>query len=422
MPAGVVFVTATDYVTVYPTESETVFIASSTLSGSASTTLLQSAELLSSTIPTTTPQSKTPLQTLETASRIPTMTGISTLQSGFATPITSSEIKPWSDQMASLSLAAVILMVWLLISLLMYALYQRFRGKCHNCARSEQELEKWRKGDLKVITKDMVKSRESLNSQGSFSRSKLAPNGANEDLEEGNTDAERQAAREEALAVLTRPGSVFLKPSLWERTKGMMKPKGKQVEPSPERPPTIGDRFFTLPDVKTTAPLTPKTDYMLPQTRYEPPPTVDYALDPIINRSYSPPSPSVYSRATDYPIKRPGPQQSEHYVPTAPLRSPSREDSNAPKNTYSTYMRDEWRPPHLRPKVVDEGSVVSSTLNIGNPRHRARYDKAQRDMQRGSIADSELQKAVRDVNIIEKQMRGRRRSGGYGGLGEPGKS
>jgi hypothetical protein len=317
MPAGVVFVTATDYVTVYPTVLETATLPSSTLLSSATMTLLPSFELLVPTL-TTLVQSTVPFQPQDTASAEPSLTKIPPLPSGWPTPIMGSETKPWNDQLAGLSLAAVILMVLLLLILFGYAIYQRFHGKCHHCGKHEKELEKWRKGDLKIITKEMVKSRESLNS----SRSDSAPNGAHADLERGDADKERQVHHAKALAALTRPSSVLLKPSLWERAKGMMKPKYKTSKHSPEnRPSTVGDRFFTLSNVETLAPALPQADYMLPQTTYEPPQTTreplqqNYTVDPVIDRAYSPPSPSVYSRATDYLIQRPGSQQSEHYNP-----------------------------------------------------------------------------------------------------------
>lgn len=62
---------------------------------------------------------------------------------------------------------------------------------------------------------------------------------------------------------------------------------------------------------------------------------------------------------------------------------------------------------------------MSSALHIFDPRHRARYIEAQRKVARGTAPEAELQKAVKDVNTIEAQMRGKRRSQRYGGLPNP---
>lgn len=62
---------------------------------------------------------------------------------------------------------------------------------------------------------------------------------------------------------------------------------------------------------------------------------------------------------------------------------------------------------------------MSSALHIFDLRHRGRYTEAPPYVARGTAPEAELQKAVKDVNTIEAQMRAKRRSQRYGGLSNP---
>lgn len=314
--------------------------------------------------------------------------------------------KPWDDTLAKLSLAGIILMVVLLHTFVAYAIYERFRGKCDKCAMNEDKLRKWESGELKRITKDMVMARGTLDSRAPGSTA--APNGSEIDIEAGivrDSTAEQTAHRANALAALNCSRSVLQKPLLFEQAKGALKPKGKRpppVEtpksPSPAQfnPNPSHDRFFAVAEPVTVG-----------GPRYVPshqPYVEDYydSHKRLNNRAYDPPRP-----------KNPTPPGS----PTPP-------DSPTSIYSYDGESADKFavRPlselPPIRSQSPNE-SVVSSALHIYDPRHRARYADAQRKMEQGTAPDAELQKAVQDVNAIEVQMRGKRRTRAYGGLPDP---
>jgi hypothetical protein len=288
-----VIVTATDYVTVYPT------------TGFADHSSTPESTAIVSSIPTPISLSSAShsLMTSATAPLTPLPTSISSPQE----QITS---KPWSANLASAALAAIIIMALLLFSLIGHAIYQRYRGRCHNCTDNEKALAKWKSGDLKVITKAMVKERGSLNSIG-------GP--VYEDLEKGAMACERPTARADALAALTRPESLVVKPKLWERAMGYMKGKNASEESAPVLPTSSSDRFFTVDPlpvtrpgstVDTTWPTSPVHTFTSPERPPYPTSPVHirdpspvraqpYTKHPVLDRAYSPPSPSMYSRATN---------------------------------------------------------------------------------------------------------------------------
>jgi hypothetical protein len=161
-----------------------------------------------------------------------------------------------------------------------------------------------------VITKAMVKERGSLNSIG-------GP--VYEDLEKGAMACERQTARADALAALTRPESLVVKPKLWERAMGYMKGENASEESAPVLPTSSSDRFFTVDPlpvtrpgstVDTTWPTSPVHTFTSPERPPYPTSSVHirdpspvraqpYTKHPVLDRAYSPPSPSMYSRATN---------------------------------------------------------------------------------------------------------------------------
>ena len=60
-------------------------------------------------------------------------------------------------------LVAIIIMMVLLCSTIAYTIYLCCSGQCPNCNDLRQQIDKWECGDLKRITTDMVKKRETLN-------------------------------------------------------------------------------------------------------------------------------------------------------------------------------------------------------------------------------------------------------------------
>jgi hypothetical protein len=403
MDGIVVFVTATDYVTVYTFELTytSVVLSPSTIMQPTPTEITSPMWSVTSSPRTS---SGTNMSTLPP----PSVTAVPFLPPEFVIP----QSKPWSDHIASLSIAAVGLFALILLGFLAYAIYMRFRGKCPACENNEAKLNKWETGELKLITKEMVQTREKRSSQA------LASFDA--DVEKGEVcgyDAGRQAARDATLAALSRPESVVIKSSLWDRAKGILKGKAKSSPaPLPFMPErhisqlTVGDRFFMVGDVESI------------RHSHQPPPppfpTVQYEPSPNHDRAYDPPSPSTYSRATNSNVG---------YQPTNPI--PQNCDSSRTENSYpfiySTYLGEEWHPRNIEHHEAEpeascnEGSVISSMLNINNWHYQDRYDEAQHIMHRKSVTDTELQKAVDDVNVVEGQMRRKRRSRTYGGLPHP---
>lgn len=403
MGGNVVTVTATDYVTVYTFEPTytSVVLPHSTVIKPTPTEITSPMLSFTSSLKTS---SGTSMPTLPP----PSTTAIPLLPSGFASP----QSKPWSDHIASLSIAAVVLFALILLSFLAYAIYMRFRGKCPACENNEAKLKKWETGELKLITKKMVQSREKRSSQVLASTDAVVKKG-----DVCGYDAERQTARDAALAALSRPESVVIKSSLWDRAKGILKGKAKSSPaPLPFMPErhisqlTVGDRFFMVGDVESIR--------HLHQPPLPPFPTVQYEPSPNHDRAYDALSPSTYSRATNSNVG---------YQPTNPI--PQNCDSSRTDNSYpfiySTYLDEEWYPRNIEHHEAEleiprnEGSIISSTLNINNWRYQDSYDEAQRITHRKSVTDTELQRAVDDVNVVVGQMRRKKRSRTYGGLPHP---
>jgi hypothetical protein len=336
--SGVVFVTATDFVTIYPSA------------------LISSAPF---STPETTATSSIPAPSYTYSTVMASSTpSPSALPTGISSPQEQSASKPWSDHLASLMLAAVVFMTLLLLSLIGYAIYQRYRGRCHNCTANEKALAKWKSGELKVITKEMVKERESL----AFKEANSLRGPRYEDLEKGVTamSQERRTARQEALSQLTRPESAVVKPGMWERAKGIIQPKS-QTQPTPPALPTpSNDRFFTVDPVPVTRPPSPSVTQLpypeSPVFGYHHSPTPrpislaqGYDTHPFLDHAYSPPSPSMYSRPTNSQI---GVNcESEAGFP------------NGSPDTYSEYIRGDRR---------DERSVPGK-LNVRDKRRSRPY-------------------------------------------------
>ncbi|KAJ4985076.1 hypothetical protein SVAN01_09447 [Stagonosporopsis vannaccii] len=86
---------------------------------------------------------------------VPTMTGIPTLPAEFDAPVATESI----PAIAALALVAIVLCALILLFALLYFIILRFRGKCPNCPRYEDEIKKWKHGELQAIKTDMVQER-----------------------------------------------------------------------------------------------------------------------------------------------------------------------------------------------------------------------------------------------------------------------
>jgi hypothetical protein len=114
-------------------------------------TITATLETLTST-PTPTPTtSPTPILATETPTTIPP------LPSNFATPEPTAH-QP-TPAIAVLTLVFVVLFAVSLLGALLYFIVLRVRGRCTNCISLEDELHKWKTGELKPITRGMVAER-----------------------------------------------------------------------------------------------------------------------------------------------------------------------------------------------------------------------------------------------------------------------
>jgi hypothetical protein len=135
---------------------------------------------------------------------------------------------------------------------------------------------------VKVITKDMVKARESKEESGPVPED--LPDLERGESGLGNWEYEREKARKEALDALTRPESVLVKPTMWERALGFVGSKNKDPEPEPEaerKTSASNDRFFTVDPVTHVFRGSTTSDVHSNASR------------PSIDRGYDPSSPSL---------------------------------------------------------------------------------------------------------------------------------
>lgn len=93
--------------------------------------------------------------------------------------------------MALAALIAVMIMGIFLLTGVGYMIYLRFRGKCHQCPEYLDQLKKWERGELKYISKEMVRHREQM---------------SDVDVEKGNADLDGQANGERAKSLASLEG------------------------------------------------------------------------------------------------------------------------------------------------------------------------------------------------------------------------
>jgi hypothetical protein len=382
---GVVFVTETDYITVYPTAAmpETTLAKFSTMVTSykpATTRSLASSTMASDTsISSRIVATSSLSSTLSSATRS-SITAAPTIPSESAAASPYPKGKLWDDKLATLSLTIIILLALMLLALLIYAIYQRSRRRCHSCVDNEKLLEKYKTGRIKYISPAMVKIREKSSGSGGFCpRSDAPPSdaprsaspGSDADLEKGEGDlscAEKQEqgrARAEAMAKLVAPEPATLFMSPWERAKfeahivfataknNLEKAMGKGKEPAsptaaPDTERTIAGSVYSetpIQPVRRTYPPHP-----LRQVQTHPSdPWLDRAYDPPsppnVQNPPSPPSPSIYSRPGLSDVGRQNQyrnqqqEQEQHYVPSGPVLHKS--SPTLPATMYPAYLESQ---------------------------------------------------------------------------------
>lgn len=121
-----------------------------TRAGSTLTTMATSA---TATVPTST------MATAATGSpaSLRTSTGIPPLPAAFDSPLATG--KNHTPAVAIATLVMVIISALFLFVAFCYFVFLRFRGKCPQCPQYENELNKWKNGSLKRITREMVYNR-----------------------------------------------------------------------------------------------------------------------------------------------------------------------------------------------------------------------------------------------------------------------
>jgi hypothetical protein len=249
----------------------------------------------------------------------------------------------------------------------------------------KQQLDKWESGQLKRITKDMVKKREAFNKHKSTTSSYAS----------SDTDIElsvypsRTSARTEALNMLEGQP----KPSFWQNAKSKMTGKGKSRasthDPSPSSPiPTDIDCFFTV-DVPEDAPG-PSSTYGIPSQ----PPQVSYEPSPTLSTSYSS---SEYSQPTV--STRTSRVFTDHTGSSFQTRGPLQKEADKPKSYTAYSCRRDSSPeiynPHpkqLRIRLAKEALETQE------------YKDAERMLARGSAGSYDMRRALSIVNFADQRV------------------
>jgi len=299
----------------------------------------------------------------------------------------------------------------LLFSLLAYSVWAKCFGgskckcgaSCANCKDLQDKLNKWECGDIKRITKEMVKQREAYNNR---IRSAHAPV-PTLDLEMGPMD--RESARAATSNVLegrsTRkgmPNASLLWGGMKAKFQGTLKGKGKDREAvhSIARSET-GDRFFTV-----------ETSPDPPQLTYQPPVTTPFYTHHANQVSTSDYSASIYSQATNTALLQQLPIPHARTSSTSPSDVPApapcilRSTADAPR-TYSAYLTNIVGPRDKQRKVLlAEGDLTSRA-----------YQEAEAAMARGSITSSDLNRHLDVVNRVDQDVQRARHPSLYSSSG-----
>lgn len=226
-------VTVTQYTTVYATDIPMMTDMSSPVSTSESTSAATgylSASLSSSisgfhfpsTLTSSLPGSLLPVSS---------PTAIRPLPSVSTAPGTR---KPESnDTFPTVILVLLILLAVLLLAMVAHMLHLRYKGQCPKCYSMRKQLKKWKSGELKCITSNMVREREMLNTAAT-----------EVDVEKGGAH-EEEAEHAEAME-----SQATKKPSLWQKAKNIVLSNTRLVR-SERRGSKANedDRFFTVSEV-----------------------------------------------------------------------------------------------------------------------------------------------------------------------------
>jgi hypothetical protein len=287
-------------------------------------------------------------------------------------------------------LVIIAILALLLLTILGYLIFLYCRGQCPECLDMKLQLDKWESGQLKRITKDMVKKREALNKHKSTTSSYAS---SDADIELG-VYPDRTSARSEALSQLEGRA----KSSFWQNAKSKVTGKGKSRASSrnPSLTPTNIDRFFGMStihidgeDGDAPGPSgTYKIPYHLPQVSYEPSPALRHT-------TYS--SSSEYSQPTD--SARESRVFADHTGSSFQPRGPLQKEVDEPRS-YTAYSkrRDSSReiynprPKQLRIRLAEEALESQE------------YKNAEQTLNRASTASYDMRRALSIVNFADLRV------------------
>ncbi|CAN9345493.1 unnamed protein product [Alternaria alternata] len=373
---------ATDFVqaTVTPSVSSTSILAATTATSS-------SAALRSNVLQST----------ISTSSMVaPSQTS---LPASSETAIAVAPKPKFNDTFAYVSLAAIITLAVLQIAMVAYLVYLRFKGECLHCRDLQQQLRKWKSGELKPITPQMVWRRDALNKVASAS------------IPSSDLDVELGfVAHEMSRAPTPNQFETDKKPTLFQKARAKVSRKDKSPIHTPDPLPDDGvDRFFTVdPDAPINNPEpSRRTTALLPQTTYN-------AGNLYATRNSPYPISSMYSQDID-PVRTDGNGSrvfSDVWTSDiANMRGPLRKESYEP-NPYPGHAATNHDPHDARHK---ERTIPTApaTLESGE------YKEAELALKRASPTDSEMHRASSIVNLTDQQLNVARHTSAYTEAGLP---
>ncbi|KAF7678996.1 sugar transporter stl1 [Alternaria burnsii] len=275
----------------------------------------------------------------------------------------------FNDTFAYVSLAAIITLAVLQIAMVTYLVYLRFKGECLHCHDLQQQLRKWKSGELKPITPQMVWRRDALNKVASASNPS-----SNLDVELGFV------AHEMSRAPTPIQFEIDNKPTLFQKARAKVSRKDKSSIHMPDPLPDDGvDRFFTVnPDAPINNPEpSRRTTALLPQTTYN-------AGNLYATRNSPYPTSSIYSQDID-PVRTDGNGSrvfSDIWTPDiANMRGPPRKESYD-SNLHAGHATTNHDPHDARHK---ERTIPTTPATLES----REYKEAELALKRASATDSE---------------------------------
>jgi hypothetical protein len=280
-----------------------------------------------------------------------------------------------------------------------YLVYLRFKGECLHCRDLQQQLRKWKSGELKPITPQMVWRRDALNKVASASNPS-----SNLDVELGFV------AHEMSRAPTPNQFETDKKPTLFQKARAKVSREDKSPIHTPDPLPDDGvDRFFTVdPDAPINNPEpSRRTTALLPQTTYN-----AGNLYATRNSPYS--TSSIYSQDID-PIRTDGNGSrvfSDIWTPDiANMRGPLRKESYEP-NLYAGHAATNHDPHDAR---HNERTIPTAPAT----QESRKYKEAELSLERASATDSETHRALSIVNLADQRLNVARHPSAYTEAGLP---